>query len=374
MEENKLKYLTLINWVKEKIENNELQPGEKLYTEHELSKMFNMSRQTVRHAISILEQENYVARRRGSGTYICDVNENKPAKESESTMNVAVITTYVDGYIFPSIIKGIERVISKAGYTVQIAFTNNRIETERQVLENILNKNMVDGLIIEPTKSALPNPNFDLYKEIQRRNIPAIFFHSYYPGLTNPHVCLDDKSAGQMAVEYLIHAGHENIGGIFKSDDGQGHLRYSGYVEGIMKNNLKIRDENIVWIDTHNIKKHHIKDKDILERFTNCTAVVCYNDEVAFQLVDVCLKNNIKIPEDLSIISIDNSDLCMLSEVHLTSIAHPMGDLGKKVAENLIKMIENEEFDGTYEFTPVIVERDSVKNIHKRGVFTNEQI
>jgi GntR family transcriptional regulator of arabinose operon len=177
-----------------------------------------------------------------------------------------------------------------------------------------------------------------------------------------------------MAVEYLIHAGHENIGGIFKSDDGQGHLRYSGYVEGLMKNNLKIRDENIVWIDTHNIKKHHIKDKDILERFTNCTAVVCYNDEVAFQLVDVCLKNNIKIPEDLSIISIDNSDLCMLSEVHLTSIAHPMGDLGKKVAENLIKMIENEEFDGTYEFTPVIVERDSVKSIHKRGVFTNEQI
>ncbi len=366
MEENKLKYLTLVNWVKDRIDKGELKPGEKLYTEHELSQMFHMSRQTVRHAISILEQEKYLDRRRGSGTYICDRSEEKFYAETHKTMNIAVVSTYVDGYIFPSIIKGIERVISKAGYTVQIAFTNNRIETERQVLSNILNKNMIDGLIIETTKSALPNPNLEIYREIKEKNIPAIFFHSYYPNIDIPHVCLDDKKAGRIAVDYLIKAGHRQIGGIFKSDDGQGHLRYAGCVEGLMQANLKIRDENIIWIDTQILKNHLIQKPEIAKRFLNCTALVCYNDEVAFQVVDYCLQNGVRIPEDLSIISIDNSDLCTLSEIPITSIAHPMGELGKKVAENLIQLIQDRNFDGTYEFVPYIVERDSVKNIHKK--------
>lgn len=367
MEGNKLKYLKVVNWIKEKIENGDLKPGEQLFTEYELSGMFDMSRQTIRHAISILEQEKYLDRRRGSGTYICDLTESKLTNKAEKTMNIAVITTYVDAYIFPSIIKSIERVVSKAGYSVQIAFTNNRIETERQVLENILKKNMIDGLIIETTKSALPNPNLDIYKEIQKRNIPAIFLHSYYPDSYIPHVSLDDKKTGKAAVDYLIRAGHERIGGIFKSDDGQGHLRYAGYIEGMMKADLKIREEDIVWVDTHDIKNKMLQSKRFVNCIANCTGIVCYNDEVAFQVVEYCYQNKIDIPKELSIVSIDNSELSVLSEVPLTSIAHPMGKLGEKAAGNLLEMMQDRNYDGNYEFEPVIIERDSVKSLLKRN-------
>src|SRR5690554_1431303 len=113
------KYMELVNWVKEKIKSKELKSGDKLYSENQLSSMFSMSRQTVRHGISILEQQGIVERIQGSGTYIC----NKPKAPKAKTMNIAVVTTYVDRYIFPNVIKEMEKVISDAGYFTQIAFT-----------------------------------------------------------------------------------------------------------------------------------------------------------------------------------------------------------------------------------------------------------
>ena len=67
------------------------------------------------------------------------------------------------------------------------------------------------------------------------------------------------------------------------------------------------------------------------------------------------------LTQTLSVISIDNSNLAVLSDVSITSIPHPMEGLGKKVAENLLLMIEDKSFDGNYEFETEIIERDSVK-------------
>ena len=79
----------------------------------------------------------------------------------------------------------------------------------------------MDGIIAEPTKSGLPNPNLDLYRQIMEQGIPVIFINSYYPELKAPHVSLDDKMAGKMATKYLIQCGHREIAAIFKADDGR---------------------------------------------------------------------------------------------------------------------------------------------------------
>ena len=70
--------------------------------------------------------------------------------------------------------------------------------------------------------------------------------------------------------------------------------------------------------------------------------------------------NRIRVPEDMSLISIDNSELACLNPVPLTAISHPMEKLGKKVAENMMKMLSNPSFDANYEFTPELAVRDSV--------------
>ena len=363
MRSSEPKYLEIVNWIQAKIENGELKSGNKLYSENELSEMFHISRQTVRHAIDVLEQRKLVMRIQGSGTYISGTDSF--GATTEKTMNIAVISTYVDSYIFPNIIKGIEKVLSKADYMVQIAFTNNKIERERDIIQNILEKNNIDGLIVEATKSALPNPNIMFYQQIMNRGIPVIFFNSYYPALSVPHVALNDKLMGKKVTKYLIDKGHKKIAAIFKADDGQGHQRYAGYVEAMLEADIKLNDTNIIWLDTEYIRDLKDEKKQILTRIDGCTAVFCYNDEIAFLLEEICQKEGIQIPEDLSIIGIDNSELAELCDTPLTSISHPMEKLGTKVAENLIHLIENPSFNATYEFDSEIVTRRSVKNLNK---------
>ena len=68
--EKETKYLQLAALLRESIQEGKLKPGEKLRSENELTAAYGCSRQTVRHALSLLEEEGLLARRRGSGTYV----------------------------------------------------------------------------------------------------------------------------------------------------------------------------------------------------------------------------------------------------------------------------------------------------------------
>lgn len=165
MEKKQPKYTELVNWIQEQIASKKFLPGQKIYSENRLKEMFQVSRQTVRHAIAILEEEGVLIRKRGSGTYINNIRR----ENLENRTRIAVVTTYVDGYIFPKTIQGIENILFENGYSVQIAFTNNQISREKTILEDILSRDEVAGVIMETTKSGLPNPNLPLYEKLQQR-------------------------------------------------------------------------------------------------------------------------------------------------------------------------------------------------------------
>ena len=108
------RYMELAKWINDQILEKQLHAGQKLYSEKQLQEMFGVSRQTVRRALGLLEQEGILRSVRGSGTYI---NHNRQANLAKR-MRVSVITTYVDGYIFPRMIQGIENVLLENGYSV----------------------------------------------------------------------------------------------------------------------------------------------------------------------------------------------------------------------------------------------------------------
>lgn len=349
------KYEELINYIESGIADGALKPGDKMYSENQMTEMFGVSRQTVRKAIGILEDEGIVHRVRGSGTYI----SSEHRENQEQCNRIAVITTYVDSYIFPKTIQGIERKLFERGYTVQIAFTNNTLEREKTIVEDLLDKGDVAGIIVEGTKSGLPNPNLCLYRRLIRRGIPILFINSYYPELEVPHVSLDDVGAARRAVEYLIERGHRDIGAVLKLDDGQGRLRYLGYLQAMEAAGLTVTDSRMVWIDTDESKQLAFCADRLLPRLEGCTAALCYNDQVAFQLIQLLQERGIRVPEQLSVISIDDSDLARHSEVPITSLPHPKEKLGEKAAESLLSLMAGKR-DVTCEFDTRIVERSSV--------------
>lgn len=355
------KYERVVSWVQEEIKNGSLSRGDKLPSENDLMERFDVSRQTVRRAMEELTEKGVVEGRRGSGTYVTVNTRRYAGKE----VRIAVMLTYVDTYIFPSIIKGIESVLSREGCTLQIAMTDNAVEKERMLLKEFIHTQSVDGIIAETVKSALPNPNMELYREIEKLGIPVLFVNSYYRELDIPHISMDDRRAGYLAAKHLTECGHTRIGGIFKSDDGQGHLRYAGYTDALMEQEIKIRGEQVIWIDSEELRMMEDESVKFLKRLKGCTACVCYNDETAYKLVGIFRKAGRRVPDDLSVAGIDNSGLAKFCPVPLTSVENPVEELGRTAAEQITcKILKNEEME-TREFAPKLIMRNSVKVIHE---------
>lgn len=206
MAANVPKYQQLKEYIIEYIIRENLNTHDPVFTESELINRFHMSRHTVRKALDELENEGWIYRKQGVGTFCAD----RSAARSFDCKNIAVITTYINDYIFPRIIKGVDQVLSKEGYTILLYNTNNRIEREIDILENILTKN-IKGIIIEPTKSALPHINLNYFEELKKKGIPYIFINSYYDELKPSYIIQDDEGGGFLATEHLIKLGHRDM-------------------------------------------------------------------------------------------------------------------------------------------------------------------
>ena len=277
------KHEDVSNWLREKIAEGTFAINEKIPSENELAAKFGYSRQTVRQAIKSLAVDGILTRAQGSGTYV----SRRAAKTWQTaTMRIGVITTYPDDYIFPGIIHGIEDILSERHYTMTLGITHNRQTDEENSLRQMM-ENGVDGLIVETTKSALPNANELLYQEILDRGIPMVFLNGYYKNFRESHIIMDDVRAGEISAQALADKGHQKIGGIFKSDDIQGLKRYEGMQNLMRQRHLALADSSILWYTTEDLPYLFTGafDSMILSRFSGITGLVCYNDQIAVELI-----------------------------------------------------------------------------------------
>lgn len=327
------KYEAVAEAIKKEIKNKTYRDGQALPTEEALTSIYGVSRQTVRKALSLLVEENLIAKRQGSGSVVRSGGLNP------RTGKIAVVATYISDYIFPSQLRAVEEVLSENRYTAVLSATRNKVCTERAILEELL-KNPVDGILIEGTKSAMPNPNADLYKQLIGMNIPIVFFNGYYPDLAGTYsVCADNFAGGAELVRHLIDKGHTAITGYFKSDDIQGHQRYSGFISELFGSGLIIPDESVFWYTTETKASLFDDPDEVLRRLGDNTAVVCYNDEIAFGLVKCLLAAGKSIPRDVAVVSFDNSNLSRISPVTITSLSYEDRNIGRIAAQKLVDLL-----------------------------------
>ena len=316
--------------------------GDRMPTEMEISSRYSVSRQTVRNALHMLEEEGLIERRQGSGSYI------KPQKNADDLRQIALVTTFIDDYIFPTILHDAQSIFAKNGYSTLVYATENSVGRERDVLTELLGKN-ISAILIEGSRSALPTPNAGLFASFRRKGIPVVFLHGMYSNLPDFPCVLDDNfSGGFQAAQYLIDKGHSRIAGIFKSDDAQGPERYHGVVSAMTDSQIRINDSRFCWYDTEDRKSILSGEPESLtklsrfidEELGSATAIICYNDEIAYSAIQIILKHGKTVPEDVAIVSFDNSFYSQIGSVPITSLGHKAPRSGVAAAELLIGMLK----------------------------------
>lgn len=351
------KYNIIVEWAKKYISEKGIRADERFLSENELCAIHNVSRQTVRQALGKLESEGVICRVRGSGTFVARTEKGN----TPNIKTVGVVSTYFSDYIFPSIVTGIEKVLKRNNIAMQLSITHNQVFDEAQALRTMIAQG-VSGIIVEPSKSALSASNEKLYEEIREMNIPLVFFNARYPWADFPCVAMDDEAAGKIVTDHLLDMGHKRLCGIFALDDRQGHDRYHGYIKSCEEHGISYADNNVMWYSTDEREElfSHSEER-IMKLLGRSSGVVCYNDKLAVELMNFCGRKGIRVPEELSVVGIDDSKLSVLCDVKLTTVRHPQQKLGEAAAHKLLDIMAAPErkYDDI-KFAPVLVERESV--------------
>ncbi|MFN7252303.1 MAG: GntR family transcriptional regulator [Anaerobacillus sp.] len=364
------KYSMVKQNIKSKILDGTFNSQQRISSENDLMKEFGVSRHTVRIAIGELVNEGWLYREQGAGTFVADRSKEENRAEKK-TKNIAIVTTFISDYIFPSIIRGAESYLSEEGYQVSLYSTNNNHESEMRILENLLSQN-IDGIIIEPTKSAFSNPNINYYFNLERLNIPYIMINAFYDELEPICLIMNDEKGGFIQTEHLIKLGHKNIVGFFKNDDIQGVKRMKGYIKAHRTNQIPINPTNIITYSSEEKKIKPVEElKKLLASGEQPTALVCYNDELTLFLLDVLREKKLHVPNDISIVGYDDSFLAQASEVKLTTIKHPKNELGETAAKMIVELVKVKEGNSrksdvkveTVVYEPELVLRSSTRKL-----------
>lgn len=359
---NKTKYQIVADDLRNKILLNEYLPDEAIPSELQLQEMYEVSRHTVREAINILVNEGYLRKRKGSGTY---VDSNKPTLQNNQTTlkTVGVIISYMSDYIFPDIVRGIERTLRQYGYSFMLASTGNDYQQEKLCLEQMISQG-VQALIVEPTKSNQFNPNLALYTSIRNSGIPVVMINANYEELDLPSIALNDVKSGFVAAEAVMKAGHKDILLVSKIDDLQGKLRMKGFFKACEQYKIDFKPENILTYTTETRKEIAFQALEKLRKSPNITAVVGYNDQIVYQIIALLNQYDIQVPEDISIVGNDHYIAPTINQIDLTTIEHPKEQLGMDAAKWVVEAIHNQQYGKSIFYEPKLIAGSTVKNLN----------
>lgn len=312
----------------------------KLPTEAELCSQYHVSRQTVRSALSLLRSKGMISSRQGSGSFATGLSEDT----AHNTIPI-LIASHRE-YIYPNLLSDIRTLLSEQGYQLEICDTGNSTNKEREYLLTLLD-NPPRGIIVEGCRSALPNPNLDLYKKLQNDGCLLLFLHNYYADLPDVTYIKDDNYyGGYLLAKHLVSLGHTRIAGLFKMDDLQGPERYFGVMSCLRDLGIVLEDSHVGWFTSLDVAALETRQDTrfltafLQEQLPGCTAVICYNDEIAYWLMKELSYAGRRIPQEISVVCFDNSYLSDLSRIRITTLTHRPHEIGTCVAECMIQKLK----------------------------------
>ena len=145
-----------------------------------------------------------------------------------------------------------------------------------------------------------------------------------------PHILMDDAGGGYLVTKHLLDSGRRNIAGFFKADDRQGIERHKGYVKALQEHGIAYDPDKVVWFHTEDRrKKPALMVRNMIRQNSLPEGIVCYNDQIAVQVMEELERQGKKIPEDVAVTGYDNS-LYARQGQGITTITHPQEKLGDR--------------------------------------------
>lgn len=347
--------------IEQLILSGDIRPGDALPGEMELSRHLDVSRNTIRHALDQLARTYRIERTRGRGTIF-----HGEVTASVDRMSVGFINSSITYTIYPGMLHGMEEGLFGGGYSLVLANGNYDPQKELEAVRRMLAQG-VRGIIAEPMISGQLTAESDFVRLLNGAGVPVLTTNCVVPDLSASYVTMDDRWIGQCAAARLVAAGHRRIGCIYKADPDAGHARMEGFRDGLAEAGVPVVDDLIVpYSQEHeDLLPGAYFTRELMDRSDPPTAIFYFNDQIAVQAYDFCHEAHLSIPDDLSLIAVDNIGEAARVRPGLTTFDHPKELMGRIAADMMLAMLRSSTGTGGYgvSLRPPLVERGSVGRV-----------
>ncbi|MCU1528778.1 MAG: Ribose operon repressor RbsR [Frondihabitans sp.] len=222
------------------------------------------------------------------------------------------------------------------GFEVVIATTSDDRERERRLMETLSGRR-VDGLIAMSS-----GENIEFLNTLFRAGLPVVELIRLPAGTAAPAVLYDDRHAGRIATEHLLALGHQRIaflGG--PSDTRSGIERHLGFTEAVTDAGLQV-DPELVARGEFSASFGVAAVEGFLSRHVAPTAMVIANHESMFAALQALNRADVRIPDDLSVVAIEDDPLLAWWHPAITAVDMRPADLAARAVQALVAQIRNE--------------------------------
>ncbi|MBE0479020.1 LacI family DNA-binding transcriptional regulator [Candidatus Aerophobetes bacterium] len=258
--------------------------------------------------------------------------------KTRRTQTIAYLVPSITNPFFSQIAASIEDLASSHGYNLILCNAGIKADKLRKITTMLL-ENRIAGLIHSlPSTDAL----YNLVEIFQKTHIPIVSASGSRKFTEVDRVMPDDVQGAGDATQFLLELGHSYIAVLGVKNSTTSKLRTQGYKETLQRRGYKLNEELIVEGSDFGEDTGYTLMKVLLERKKPPTAVVAFNDVMAVGAIRAIEEEGLSIPEDISLIGFDDT-IARLTKPSLTSIALPIGEIGKVAIRILLDRIEEKD-------------------------------
>ncbi len=254
----------------------------------------------------------------------------------QNTNTIGIIVHELNSNFITSVLAGVEKVTTEAGYDLIIAHSSENDTKEIANAKNLFEKR-VDGLI---ASLSFDTKSLDHFKRFKEKNVPVIFFDRVEQHADNTVVVIDNYDCGYKATEHLIKQGCKNIVHITASLKRNVYSdRFKGYKDALRDHKIPF-NESLLIINDLSEKAGIESAMQALKMKPLPDGAFITNDFVAAVFMRTLKEKGVKVPDNIAIVGFNNDAICTLVEPSLTTINYPGIDVGEIAARNLINHLK----------------------------------
>lgn len=332
------------------------------YTIMDVAKRANVSKATVSRVLN--DQGGYSEKTKKKVLEVIQELGYQPSAiarglTNKRTHTIGVLVPNLTSSLVTEFLNGIEAVAHKLGSSVIVCHTESHGIKTMMYLQ-LLHEKRIDGLILAGTIF-----REEYYDYIQRMGIPMVLLSTYseYPV---PHVTADDYDAAYTATKYLIQKGHKKIGMISGNKEewiaGSRLPRIEGFKDALSDHKIAFNENHIVY-GGFSFDDGATGLKHLMRQVPGLTAIFTENDEIGIGVLSAAYHLGIKVPKDISVIGMDNINLCKVVTPPLTSVSLSHSEMAEKAANMMFEMIESNKVVTSCILPHEVVERQSVRTL-----------